>query len=102
MLATAAKQLPSAGALHPPERQPPRTIVLVKSVDQRAHAVVPQLDHAAVQRRQDPWPLGVEAQPLDAVGLQVQAGESRGMHMCRDNHCTNGRDRNVQTRSEAI
>lgn len=43
----------------------PRTIVLVESVDERAHAVVPQLDHTAVQRGQDPWTLGVEAQALD-------------------------------------
>jgi hypothetical protein len=44
-----------------------RTVVLVEAVDEGSHAVVPQLDHAAVQGCQDPWPLGVEGQALDAV-----------------------------------
>lgn len=42
-------------------------IVLVKSIDKRAHAIVPQLDDSAVQARQDPWPLRVEAQAFDPI-----------------------------------
>ena len=39
-----------------------RAIVLIKLVDQSAHAVVPQLNHAIVQGGQNPWSLGVEGQ----------------------------------------
>jgi hypothetical protein len=39
-------------------------VMLVETIDECAHAVVPQLDHTAVQRRQDPWSLRVEGQPL--------------------------------------
>ena len=41
--------------------------------------VVPQLDHTAVQRREDPWPLGVKGQALHAVrlGLRTHSGEYR-------------------------
>ena len=42
-------------------------LVLLVLFQQRAHAVVPQLQHAIVQRGQDPGALGVEAQPLDAI-----------------------------------
>lgn len=47
-------------------------VVLIEAIDERAHAVVPQLDHPAVQRRQDPWALGVERQALDAVRLGLR------------------------------
>lgn len=47
-------------------------IVLVKAVDESAHAVIPELDHTAVKTRQDPWPLAVEAQPLDTVTLGLE------------------------------
>jgi hypothetical protein len=43
-------------------------VVLIKAVDQCAHAVVPQLDDAAVQGGQDPWALGVEGQALHPAG----------------------------------
>ena len=46
-------------------------VVLVESIDEGSHAVVPQLDHAAVQRGEDPWPLRVERQALDAVGFRL-------------------------------
>ena len=36
--------------------------MLVESVDERAHAVVPQLDDAIVQTRKDPRPCRVERQ----------------------------------------
>ena len=42
------------------------TIVLVKFLDQRAHAVIPQLDDAVVQRSEDPWPLRVKREALNA------------------------------------
>ena len=45
------------------------TVVFVEAIDQGTHAVVPQLDHTAVQGREDPWALRVEAQALDAVAL---------------------------------
>ena len=55
------------------------TIVLVETIDEGPHAVVPQLDHTAVQRREDPWPLGVKGQALHAVrlGLRTHLGEYR-------------------------
>eukprot|EP00963_Diacronema_lutheri_P008926 scaffold776_cov347-Pavlova_lutheri.AAC.124 len=34
---------------------PHRAIVLVESIDERSHAVVPQLDHSTVQACEDPW-----------------------------------------------
>jgi hypothetical protein len=50
-------------------------VVLVKAVDQRAHAVVPQLDDAAVQGGQDPWALGVEGQALHPAGSVAMAAQ---------------------------
>lgn len=53
-------------------------VVLVEAVDKRAHAVVPELNHAAVQRRQDPWPPRVEGQALHPVALRLELGEASG------------------------
>lgn len=39
------------------------TIMLVKLVDEGAHAIVPQLDDAVVQASQNPGPFRVETQP---------------------------------------
>ena len=48
------------------------TVVLVETIDQGTHAIVPQLDHTAVQGREDPWALRVERQALDAVALGLR------------------------------
>lgn len=47
-------------------------VVLVELVDQGSHAVVPELDDAAVETRQDPWPLRVETQALHSVTLRLE------------------------------
>lgn len=51
--------------------------MLVETVDQSAHAVVPELDDATVQAGQDPWPPRVKAQALHAITL--------GLELCQ--HC---------------
>mmetsp|Transcript_237 Transcript_237/g.560 ORF Transcript_237/g.560 Transcript_237/m.560 type:complete len:358 (+) Transcript_237:4849-5922(+) len=51
---------------------PHRAVVLLEAIDERAHAVVPQLDDSGVQTSQDPWPLRVEGEPLDAVALRFE------------------------------
>ena len=55
------------------------SIVFIEAIYESSHAIVPQLDHARVQRSQDPWSLGVERQSLDAVrlGLQMEIDEHR-------------------------
>lgn len=57
-------------------------VVLVKAVDESAHAVIPELDHTAVKTRQDPWPLAVEAQPLHTVTLGLEFRQ----HLKKKNH----------------
>ena len=49
--------------------------MLFEPIQQRAHAVVEQLDDTIVQGSQDPWPLWVKAQTLDAVGLALEFDE---------------------------
>lgn len=49
-----------------------RAVVLVESVDESAHSVIPELDHTAVKTRQDPWPLAVKAQPFDPITLGLE------------------------------
>lgn len=44
-------------------------------IEQGAHAVVPQLDDAVVQRGENPWSNGVERQPLHAIALRLELGE---------------------------
>ena len=43
------------------------SVVLVEAVDESAHSIVPELNNTAVQAGQNPWPLGMERQTLDAV-----------------------------------
>jgi hypothetical protein len=52
-----------------------RPVVLVEAVEEGAHAVVPHLDHPAVEARQDPWPPRVEAQALHPVALRLELGQ---------------------------
>ena len=49
-----------------------RAIMLVKTVDESAHSVIPELDHTAVETGQDPWPLGVKAQPFHPITLRLE------------------------------
>jgi hypothetical protein len=52
-----------------------RPVVLVEAVEEGAHAVVPHLDHPAVETRQDPWPTRVETQALHPVALRFELGQ---------------------------
>ena len=54
-----------------------RTVVLIEAINESAHTVVPELDDATVQTRQDPWPLSVEAQSLHSVTLRLELGQHR-------------------------
>jgi hypothetical protein len=54
---------------------PDGPVVLVEAVEEGAHPVVPHLDDAAVEARQDPWPPRVEGQALDPVALGLELGE---------------------------
>ena len=47
-------------------------VVFVELVDQRLHAVVPQLDDARVQRGQDPRPLTVEGQAFHSSRFRFE------------------------------
>jgi hypothetical protein len=51
------------------------SIVLVEAVEEGAHAIVPHLDHPAVESRQDPWPPWVEAQALHSVALRLELSQ---------------------------
>lgn len=50
-------------------------IVLIESVDERAHPVVPQLNDTAVQAGENPWPPRVKAQPLHPITLRLELGQ---------------------------
>jgi hypothetical protein len=50
-------------------------IVLVEAVEEGAHAIVPHLDHPAVESCQDPWPPRVEAQALHPVALRLELSQ---------------------------
>ena len=50
-------------------------VVLVEAVEEGAHAVVPHLDHPAVEAGEDPWPPRVEAQALHPVALRLELGQ---------------------------
>ena len=54
---------------------PDGPVVLVEAVEEGAHAVVPHLDHPAVETRQDPWPTRVETQALHPVALRLELGQ---------------------------
>lgn len=47
-------------------------IVLIEAVDEGAHAVIPELDHAAVKTREDPWALAVKAQSFHSIALSLE------------------------------
>lgn len=46
-------------------------------VEQRPHAVIPELDDPVVQRRQDPWSDRVEREPLNPVALGLELRQHR-------------------------
>lgn len=56
-----------------------RSIVLLKSVYESSHAVVPQLDGRGMKRDKDPWSLGVEGNAFCARGFGLELGEHRGV-----------------------
>ena len=47
------------------------TLVLFKLVEEGAQLVVPEMDGAVVEGREDPGPGGMEGEALDSVGLCV-------------------------------
>ncbi|GER35508.1 SusC/RagA family TonB-linked outer membrane protein [Striga asiatica] len=49
-----------------------RPIVLVKPINESAHAIIPELDHATVKTRQDPWPLAMETQSFHSIALRLK------------------------------
>jgi hypothetical protein len=49
-----------------------RSIVLIESINESPHPVIPELDHAAVKTRQDPWPLTMETQSLHPIALRLK------------------------------
>lgn len=54
---------------------PDWSIVLIESVYERAHPVVPELNNAAVQAGENPWPARVKAQPLHPIALGLKLGQ---------------------------
>jgi hypothetical protein len=54
---------------------PDGPVVLVKAVEEGAHAVVPHLDDSAMEAGQDPWAARVEGEALDPVALGLELGE---------------------------
>jgi hypothetical protein len=59
------------------------SVVLVESVEECAHAVVPHLDDPAVEAGEDPWPARVEGEALDAVALGLELGQHLGAALRR-------------------
>ena len=53
------------------------TVVLVEAIDQRLHAVVPELHYAVVQRCENPRPVRVEGEPLHPVALRLKLAQHR-------------------------
>ena len=51
------------------------TIVLIKFVQEGAHAVVPQLDDTIVEGGEDPGPCRVEGEALHPGGLGLKLGQ---------------------------
>ena len=49
-------------------------VVLVEALQQRTHAIVPQLDNAIVQRRKHPRPAGVEGKAFHPIRLGLKFG----------------------------
>ena len=46
--------------------------MLVESIDQSTHTVIPELDHTTVQTGEDPWPFRVEGEALHSVTLCLE------------------------------
>ena len=49
--------------------------MLVISVKQRAHAVIPELDDTIMQTGEDPRAFGVEGKSLHAVGFRLKLSQ---------------------------
>lgn len=49
-----------------------RAIMLIETVEESAHAIVPELDHTTVQTRQYPWPFAMKAQPFHPIALRLE------------------------------
>lgn len=47
-------------------------IMLVEPINESAHAIIPELDHATVETRQDPWPLAMETQTFHSITLRLK------------------------------
>ena len=73
------------------------SVVLVEPIDERPHPVIPQLDHPAVQRREDPWPLRVEREALHAVRLGLH--RVAFVRTWTDVNEVNGSARSMETRA---
>lgn len=46
--------------------------MLVKSIDQSTHTIIPELDHTTVQTGENPWSFRVEGQTLNSVTLSLE------------------------------
>jgi len=46
------------------------TIMLIKFVNHRTHPIVPQLNDATVQARQNPWSFRMKGQPCQHIAQQ--------------------------------
>lgn len=49
-----------------------RAVVLIESVDERSHAVIPQLDDARMKAGENPRAFRMEGEALDAVRLRLE------------------------------
>lgn len=68
-----------------------RSFVFVESIDQSTHTIIPELDHATVQTRENPWSFRVETQTLNSVTLGLELGQH--IHRLRN------RNNSTKTRS---
>lgn len=69
---------------------PDGPVMLVEAVDECPHPVVPQLDDAAVEAGEDPWPLAVEAEALDSVALGLELCQHRVRSSTSPSACSRG------------
>ncbi|GAB2255141.1 hypothetical protein Droror1_Dr00008919 [Drosera rotundifolia] len=51
---------------------PHMPLVFLKAIDECPHTVIPELDGAAVETCEDPWPLAVETQSLHPITLPLE------------------------------
>lgn len=71
-------------------------VVLVEFVEESAHAVIPELDDAAVETGEDPWSLRVEAEAFYSVTLRLEFRQHLLLlllHMCKSIQQHNARGR---------